>query len=128
MSQFKDIHKINIGPIIKRRLDGMGISYTHFAQLIHVSRPTLYGILASKSIDIDRLILISEILEYDFIRNVYYKADRFGKNVVDIPVDCNLLKDNTIALNLTFVDNCSKGGVNNTDANVNIADSQEDKL
>lgn len=126
MARFKDVHKISIGQIIKHRLDKSGISYTRFAELIHVSRPTLYAILSGKSIDIDRLILISEILDYDFIGNVYYNTQPSTINSVDIVIDDKMLCNNTLSLNLDFSNITASTGVNNTDKSVNISDSEHD--
>lgn len=126
MARFKDVHKISIGQIIKHRLDKSGISYTRFAELIHVSRPTLYAILSGKSIDIDRLILISEILDYDFIGNVYYNTQPSTNNSVDIVIDDKMLCNNTLSLNLDFSNITASTGVNNTDKSVNISDSEHD--
>ncbi|MGM9835553.1 MAG: helix-turn-helix domain-containing protein [Muribaculaceae bacterium] len=126
MARFKDVHKISIGQIIKHRLDKSGISYTRFAELIHVSRPTLYAILSGKSIDIDRLILISEILDYDFIGNVYYNTQPSTNNSVDIVIDDKMLCNNTLSLNLDFSKITASTGVNNTDKSVNISDSEHD--
>ena len=126
MARFKDVHKSSIGQIIKHRLDKSGISYTRFAELIHVSRPTLYAILSGKSIDIDRLILISEILDYDFIGNVYYNTQPSTNNSVDIVIDDKMLCNNTLSLNLDFSNITASTGVNNTDKSVNISDSEHD--
>ncbi len=126
MARFKDVHKISIGQIIKHRLDKSGISYTRFAELIHVSRPTLYAILSGKSIDIDRLILISEILDYDFIGNVYYNTQPSTNNSVDIVIDDKMLCNNTLSLNLDFSNFTVSTVVNNTDKSVNISDSEHD--
>lgn len=124
MARFKDVHKINIGQIIKHRLDRSGISYTRFAELIHVSRPTLYAILSGKSIDIDRLILISEILDYDFIGNVYYNTQPPTNNSIDIVIDDKMLCNNTLSLNLNLRSIIASANVNNTDKSVNISDSE----
>lgn len=64
-------NKIYIGKIIQQRLDDSDMSYAEFARRIHVARTSLYRIFESKSIDIERLILISDALDYDFIHNVY---------------------------------------------------------
>ena len=44
--------------------------------MIHCSRTTLYSIFNSKSIDTERLLHISKVLDYDFISEVYLKSAR----------------------------------------------------
>lgn len=68
MAELKDIH---IGKLIAERLKASGLSHAEFARRINVERTTVYNILRNKSIDIERLLLISEVLEYNFIENVY---------------------------------------------------------
>ena len=65
----KDIH---IGEEIKKKIKERGMSYTEFARRIHCERATLYHLFKCKSIDTERLILISEILNYDFIHTLYF--------------------------------------------------------
>ena len=127
MARFKDVHKINIGQLIKQRLDSSGMSYTHFAKLIHVSRPALYGILSGKTIDIDRLILISEMLDYDFIGNVYYAEVPPECSVVEVTVDANMLINNGVTLKLKVVSDEEKDSVNNSDKSVKISDIHNNK-
>lgn len=76
----KDIHKVEtkfkeiyIGKIIQQKVDERGLSYAEFARKINCARTSLYHIFNSKNIDIERLLLISEILQYDFIGEVYLK-------------------------------------------------------
>lgn len=65
----KDVH---IGQEIKRVLCERGISVSQFAEAICCHRKNVYNIFSRKSIDIDHLIRISEVLDYDFILNCYY--------------------------------------------------------
>lgn len=68
---YKNLQNIHIGTLIRERIMLNGMSYAEFARRLCVERTTVYSIVRSKSIDIDRLIRIGEILDYDFIRNVY---------------------------------------------------------
>lgn len=49
------------------------MSIAEFATRINRTRPTVYDIFNRKSIDTDLLIRISEVLHYDFLREVYLK-------------------------------------------------------
>ena len=72
-NSFKDIY---IGKIIQQKVDERGLSYAEFARKINCARTSLYHIFNSKNIDIERLLLISEILQYDFIEEIYLKRKR----------------------------------------------------
>lgn len=69
-TKFKDIY---IGKLIQQKVDERGISYAEFARQIHCAHTSLYHIFNSKNIDVERLLLISEVLQYDFINEVYLR-------------------------------------------------------
>lgn len=93
---YSDTKNIYIGKLIRMKVDERHISYAEFARMINRSRTSLYHIFESKTIDIDLLITISKVLDYDFIRNIYMRnlpcvvpAERAGKGGVctsDMPV------------------------------------------
>ena len=66
---------IHIGKEIEKIVRKQKISIKDFADKIHCTRKNVYDIFTRQSIDIERLILISEILDYDFIHNVYFKEE-----------------------------------------------------
>ena len=68
---YNDLRNIHIGELIRQRLVHLSMSYAEFARRLNIERTTVYGIVRSKSIDIERLIRISQILDYDFISLVY---------------------------------------------------------
>ena len=70
---------IYIGKIIRERLDASGMTYSEFAKRIHVSRTSLYSMFDSKSIDVERLIRISDVLECNFFYEVYGIGCKAGK-------------------------------------------------
>ena len=81
-SRYKDIY---IGHIIQAKVDEKGMSYADFARSIHCARTSLYHLFESKSIDVERLLLISEVLDFDFIAEVY------GHHATSVPLppaDC----------------------------------------
>ncbi len=94
MTNYKDIY---IGHLIQQRVDECHMTYAEFARLIHCSRTNVYRLFECKSIDVERLLIISEVLHYDFIHKVYFpflKVDR----VIDTP--CILLPYKHGALSL----------------------------
>ena len=68
--------KVFIGEVIKRRVDELGMSHSEFARRINCSRTSLYNLFAKKSIDVDLLLLISEVLDYDFLAKVYHHGQQ----------------------------------------------------
>ena len=70
--EHKDCKNIYIGKLIQQKVDERRMSYAEFARLVHCGRTNIYRLFNSKSIDIERLLLISDILDYDFIHEVYF--------------------------------------------------------
>jgi len=64
---------IYIGELIKQRFEKENISISQFARAIHCSRANVYNIFRAKSIDIDKLILISDVLNYNFLEEYISK-------------------------------------------------------
>lgn len=79
----KDIH---IGKLIEQQIALKGISFAEFARQLSCHRTTVYSIIRCKSVDIDRLIKISSILDYDFITNVYLSKDDGYNKVQNIKI------------------------------------------
>lgn len=52
--------------------------YREFARRINCERQTLYHLFKCRSIDVERLMLISRVLGYDFLRNVYMRENAAG--------------------------------------------------
>lgn len=69
-ANYKNIY---IGKLIQQKVEERHLTYSEFARLIHCSRTSLYSIFNSKSIDTERLLHISKVLNYDFIGEVYLK-------------------------------------------------------
>lgn len=61
---------VHIGETIKSYLESNGISYTHMADKIGISRGGFYQIMAKPHITTDRLLQISEATNHNFFR--YY--------------------------------------------------------
>ncbi len=103
---YNNLAQIHIGQLIDTRIKACGLSYAEFARRLHVERTTVYNIIRSKSIDIDRLIRISDILDYDFLRVVYLKES--PKHQVHIDISSALLnefvEDGQIVVNVRLDD------------------------
>jgi transcriptional regulator with XRE-family HTH domain len=69
--QDKKRKEIFIGKLIQEKVHESGLSYAEFARRICCTRSNIYRIFECKSIDIERLLLISDVLHYDFIHEIY---------------------------------------------------------
>jgi len=67
------MENIHIGSIIKQKLKESSLTIKEFADSINCERTTVYHIFKQKSIDIEKLIKISKVLNYDFISEIYQK-------------------------------------------------------
>jgi transcriptional regulator with XRE-family HTH domain len=74
------IERVNIGEIIKKKVEESGSSFASFAKSIGIQRQNLEKtVFGKKSIDTDMLSEISEKLNFDFFQ--YYRClDECNKN------------------------------------------------
>jgi transcriptional regulator with XRE-family HTH domain len=88
----ENLQNIHIGSIIKEVFTKNGMTITDFSHKINRERTTIYDIFNRKSIDIDLLIQISNVLEYDFIHEVYFPQcnhPTLRKMLIAVEVDVN---------------------------------------
>jgi plasmid maintenance system antidote protein VapI len=78
---------IHIGKLIKEKLDEKKMTKAEFARRIHIHRSTVYLLFEQKSIDVELLLAISKVLEYNFIEEVYLKRSQAKEDVVIIGVE-----------------------------------------
>lgn len=83
MKEQKEIH---IGSLIKEKMEERGLSVSDFAHALHYERTNIYKIFKRGSIDVDLLLRISEVLAYDFLREVYL-ADEPRRYSITIEAD-----------------------------------------
>lgn len=76
---------IYIGNIIRRKVEESGLSIAEFASRINRTRPTAYDIFSRKSIDVDLLLCISEVLDYNFLKEVYLENEEQGQSDNPVP-------------------------------------------
>ena len=104
VSYYQDLvfmKNIHIGSIIKQKVEDSSLTVKEFANRINCERTTVYHIFRQKSIDIEKLMKISEALNYDFITEVYLK--RNGKPTqpaktifIAVAIDTNSLQQLTL--------------------------------
>ena len=66
---------IHVGSIIKQKVMESSMTIKEFADRINCERTTVYYIFKQKSIDTEKLMKISEVLNYDFIHEIYLKQN-----------------------------------------------------
>jgi len=69
----KDIH---IGSYIRSKLDESMMSYNEFARRLCCQRHSLYYLFNQKTIDVEKLVRISSILDFDFL-SLYSEPEKF---------------------------------------------------
>ena len=74
---------IHIGSKIQSVFSQSGLSVAQFARLLEIQRTRIYGIFNSKTLDIDLLCKISDVLHYDFISE-YLMAREENPTVINI--------------------------------------------
>ena len=88
---------IHIGSVIKQKVFESEMSVQEFSDRINCDRTTVYDIFKRKSLDTERLIKISQVLDFDFVNKTYYKQNPAPQKVfVAIEID----KDDFQKLNL----------------------------
>lgn len=71
--------EIHIGSIIKQKVLESPMTIKEFADRINCDRTTVYDLFKRKSIDVEKLIRISHVLDYNFIEEVYFKSSKIAK-------------------------------------------------
>lgn len=61
------IERVNIGLAIEQRLNELGMSKSEFGRKIGIPQQNVNRILEKPNIDTEKLITISETLEYNFL-------------------------------------------------------------
>ena len=80
--------EIHIGKKIEFILNQSGLTVSQFARMLDLQRTRVYTILESKTLDVDLLCKISDVLHYDFLSEVYLKK-RDKQNQVPSIININ---------------------------------------
>ncbi|MCL2246354.1 MAG: helix-turn-helix domain-containing protein [Lentimicrobiaceae bacterium] len=88
-------NEIHIGEKIQHVFQQSGLTISQFARLLELQRTRVYNIFESKTIDIDLLFKISDVLYYDFISEVYIKKREISsQNPCSIHVHFQIATEN----------------------------------
>lgn len=80
----------HIGHVIRQELKDQRMTCAEFARRLNVERTTVYGIFKNETIDVYRLIRISEILGYDFFKYLNLGYNRDSSSNADKPIILNV--------------------------------------
>jgi transcriptional regulator with XRE-family HTH domain len=96
MKKINPLKDIYIGAIIEQKFLENSMTTQEFAKKIRLDRTTVYDIFKRKSIDTERLILISQALNFDFINEVYFEKEALSKQLqkkyIALEIDDELFK------------------------------------
>jgi transcriptional regulator with XRE-family HTH domain len=82
-----------IGAQIRGVIEKRGMTVTEFASRINKSRENAYSIFNRKTIDTSLLKLISEVLEYDFFKQMSPSYQQLEAELEKVKAENSLLKD-----------------------------------
>jgi plasmid maintenance system antidote protein VapI len=86
--------EIHIGRKIQYVFNQSGLAVSQFARMLDVQRTRIYSIFDSKTIDIDMLCRISDVLHYDFLSEVYIKRrDAVNQNPANINIHFQIVPE-----------------------------------
>ena len=74
---------IDIGKDIREELKRQGRSVVWFAEAIHSDRSNTYKMLKKRSIDLELLMQISELLQHDFLKDCSEKLEIYNPDMVN---------------------------------------------
>lgn len=82
---------LHIGQLIKTVFERSGMTVSDFARLLNCERTNIYTIFKRRTIDVELLINISKILNYNFFEDILKETDLNIKTTHDINIriqDC----------------------------------------
>ena len=83
----------HIGAQIRGVIEKRGMTVTEFASRINKSRENAYSIFNRKTIDTNLLQLISEVLDFDFFKQMSPSYQQLEAELEKVKAENSLLKD-----------------------------------
>jgi transcriptional regulator with XRE-family HTH domain len=84
--------EIHIGKEIHEVFINRGLTITEFAKRINKSRENVYNIFTRKSIDTDLLLVISDVLRFDFFL-LYIITSKDKEEIENLKKEVDLLRE-----------------------------------
>lgn len=69
------VYNLHIGQLIKTVFERSGMTVSDFARQLNCERTNVYTIFKRRTIDVELLVNISKILEYNFFEDVLKETD-----------------------------------------------------
>ena len=104
------INKVNIGLTIEQRLNELNMSKAEFGRLIGIPQQNVNRILTRVSIDTDKLIEISEALQYNFFKEYF---DGFESSAIISADRGSIAAGGSITGNTTTIGDVAKSTITN---------------
>ncbi|MDR2683953.1 MAG: hypothetical protein LBB53_01055 [Prevotellaceae bacterium] len=82
--------QIHIGNLIEKQVKKQTMSVSAFAEKIGCIRENAYNIFRLPSIDINRLIKIGEVLNYDFVKEICLQQNKIKIPPTEITLNISL--------------------------------------
>lgn len=86
------VYNLHIGQLIKTVFERSGMTVSDFARQLNCERTNVYTIFKRRTIDVELLVNISKILEYNFFEDVLKETNLNTKTTHDINIklqDCS---------------------------------------
>jgi len=100
------IQNIHIGSIIKKVLAEKAMTISEFADKINCTRQNVYAIFQRKSVDIELLINISKVLDYEFIKEYYPDITTSENPTILVAIEVKKNEIEKLALSEEFIRLC----------------------
>ena len=71
MATFSFKKEFHVGKMIQEELKRQGRSASWLAKSIYCERSNIYKLFSRESIGVDQLIRISEVMDHDFLKDLY---------------------------------------------------------
>ena len=84
------VFNLHIGQLIKTVFERSGMSVSEFARQLNCERTNVYTIFKRRTIDVELLVNISKVLEYNFFEDVLKETNLNTKTTHDININIRL--------------------------------------
>jgi plasmid maintenance system antidote protein VapI len=101
---------IHIGSKIESVFKQSGLTVSQFARLLEIQRTRIYSIFDSKTLDIDLISKISDVLHYDFISELYLQREEERQNSTVINIHFQIVNEK-LADYIKAINRLKKAGV-----------------
>ena len=93
------VYNLHIGQLIKTVFEQSGMTVSEFARRINCERTNVYTIFKRRSIDVELLVNISKVLEYNFFEEILKQVDLdFKRQDLNISIKIQDLPKDKITL------------------------------